>query len=205
VDVVVKGRHCEVTERFRRHAADKLGKLEKFDHKVLRVDVELCKERNPRQNGVSERVELTVRSRGPVVRAEAAAQDFYAALDLACTKLEARLRRVADRRRVRHGQRNPVSVSSATGGATAASAAAGAGSETLAERDGYERILAEDGPCVVRKKVHYAVPMDLDEALFEMELVGHDFFLFIDAATGEPAVVYRRRGYDYGVIRLRTG
>lgn len=204
MDVVVKGRHCEVTERFRQHAAEKLGKLEKFDHKVLRVDVELCKERNPRQNGVSERVELTVRSRGPVVRAEAAAQDFYAALDLATTKLEARLRRVADRRRVHHGQRNPVSVSSATGRA-AAGATLGAGGESLAERDGDERILAEDGPFVVREKVHDAVPMDLDEALFEMELVGHDFFLFIDAATGEPAVVYRRQGYDYGVIRLRTG
>lgn len=204
MDVVVKGRHCEVTERFRQHAAEKLGKLEKFDHKVLRVDVELCKERNPRQNGVSERVELTVRSRGPVVRAEAAAQDFYAALDLATTKLEARLRRVADRRRVHHGQRNPVSVSSATGRAVAG-ATPGAGGESLAERDGDERILAEDGPFVVREKVHDAVPMDLDEALFEMELVGHDFFLFIDAATGEPAVVYRRQGYDYGVIRLRTG
>ena len=70
-----------------------------------------------------------------------------------------------------------------------------------AEVDGVEQI--GDGPIVVRRKVHDAAPMTLDQALYEMELVGHDFYLFVDAETSSPSVVYRRRGYDYGVIRLQ--
>ncbi len=205
MDVVVKGRHCEIPERFRQHAVEKLAKLEKLDGKAVRVDVEVSHEPNPRLADVAERVELTCRSRGPVVRAEAAAQDPYAALDLAYAKLETRLRRAADRRRVHHGQRTPVSVAAATsavaGSEQVAEAAAPQPADEATRHD--ERVLDEAGPFVVREKVHDAVPMSLDQALFEMELVGHDFFLFIDEDGGDPCVVYRRRGYDYGVIRLR--
>uniref|UniRef100_UPI00356ABEF4 sigma 54 modulation/S30EA ribosomal C-terminal domain-containing protein n=1 Tax=Actinotalea sp. TaxID=1872145 RepID=UPI00356ABEF4 len=59
-----------------------------------------------------------------------------------------------------------------------------------------------DSPVVIREKLHHAEPMTLDDALYEMELVGHDFFLFIDAETALPSVAYRRRGWSYGVIRL---
>ena len=200
MDVVVKGRHCEVTDRFRQHATEKVGKIERLDQKVIRIDVELSKESNPRQSDVAERVELTVRSRGPVIRAEAAAQDFYSALDIACGKLETRLRRAADRRRVHHGQRTPVSVATATA-QTVFPLRDGAAAPAAEDREG-GRVLHEDGPLVVREKVHPTLPMSLEQALFEMELVGHDFYLFLDEATGEPAVLYRRRGYDYGVIRL---
>ena len=116
VDIVVKGRNTEVTERFRQHATEKLARIERFDAKVISIDVECSQERNPRLSDQREVIELTIRSRGPVVRAEAAAQDCYAALDLAVTKLESRLRRARDRRKVHHGAKTPVSVAVATAG-----------------------------------------------------------------------------------------
>lgn len=273
MDVTFKGRHTSVPERFRRHAAAKLAKLEKLDQKAIRIDVEVSRERNPRQSDRSERVELTVRSRGPAIRAEAAADDRYAALDLAFAKLEGRLRKAAERRK---GRRSDMTVRSAEALAAVAAAApgaldgttllneiaeaperpgtrgrgarangrgraarpesvvalpevmersepgagvAGAGarlgdvssdvdagsaadSET-ADSTGLVPIQMEgDGPLVVREKFHASRPMTLDQALLEMELVGHDFYAFHDKECGKFSVVYRRRGYDYGVIRL---
>jgi ribosomal subunit interface protein len=198
VDVVVKGRHTEVAERFRGHVTDKLAKVAKLDGKVSRIDVEVCEEHNPRLADQRSRVELTCRTRGPVVRAEAAAPDPYAALDLAAARLEARLRRAADRRRVHHGIRTPTSVAAATAALSANGAAPSGTDHEAAAGD-------DEGPFVVREKEHEARPMSLDQALLEMELVGHDFFLFVDAVRGVPSVVYRRRGYDYGVIRLVAG
>ncbi|MBV9291407.1 MAG: ribosome-associated translation inhibitor RaiA [Frankiales bacterium] len=197
MDVVVKGRHTEVGESFRAHVETKLAKVAKLDGKVHRIDVEVCEEHNPRLAGQRSRIELTCLTRGPVVRAEAAAADPLAALDLAANKLEARLRRAADRRRVHHGNRTPVSVAAAT-----AALANGAAPAAAEEDDSGSDEAAT--PIVVREKRHEAVPMSLDQALFEMELVGHDFYLYVDDHTGEPSVVYRRRGYDYGVIRLVT-
>jgi len=195
VDVVVKGRHTEVGDRLRAQAEAKLSKVTKLDGKVTRIDVEVCQEHNPRLADLRVRVELTCRTRGPVVRAEAAASDPFAALDLASAKLEAQLRRAADRKRVHHGIRTPVSVAAATAGLSANGSAPGSGG--VEDEEGA-------GPFVVREKTHEAGPMTLDQALFEMELVGHDFFLYVDSDAGVPSVVYRRRGYDYGVIRLVT-
>lgn len=201
MDIVVKGRRAEVTEKFRQHAIDKLSKLERLNHRIIRLDVEVSEERNPRQNGQKERVELTCVSKGPVIRAEAAAPDPYVALDLALSKLEARLRRGADKRRVHHGQRTPESLANATAvNGQRVGAAAIAGDSAAAEAPDE----AEDEPrIVVREKIHEAEPMTLDDALLQMELVGHDFFLFADADTGLPSVVYRRKGYAFGVIRLK--
>ena len=116
MDIVVKGRNVEVPDHYREHVADKLSKVERYDQKLIRADVELFHERNPRQSDTCQRVEITVMTRGPVVRAEACAKDFYAALDCAITKLDGRLRRSADRRRVHRGRRAPVSVAAATAG-----------------------------------------------------------------------------------------
>src|SRR5580693_960479 len=110
VDIIFKGRHTEVLERFRKHATAKLAKIEKLDHRAVRVDVEVSAERNPRQAGRRERVELTVTSRGPAIRAEAAAEDRFAALDMALAKLEGRVRRALDRRKGRHGAHAAVRV-----------------------------------------------------------------------------------------------
>jgi ribosomal subunit interface protein len=208
VDIVVTGRHVEVPTRFRAHAQEKLAKVSKLCPKAIRVDVELSRERNPRLSEVCDRVELTCVSRGPAVRAEAAAADPIAAFDLAFGKLEARLRKAADRRRVHRGSRTPVSVAVATAALAASNGRVDEvdspddadGAADLADDAG-----ADDGPMVVREKLHVSAPITLDEALYEMELVGHDFFLFHDRDTGLASVVYRRRGYDYGVIRLRVG
>ncbi len=148
-------------------------------------------------------VELTAFSKGPVIRAEAAAEDKMAALDLAMDKMAAQMRRAADRKRVHRGRRTPLSVSQAL----ADRGEPTNGSAVIADDEEAERMVASltvtgDGPLVVREKQHTAKPMGLGQALYEMELVGHDFFLFVDQDSGRPSVVYRRRGYDYGVIAL---
>ena len=215
MDIVVKGRHTEVTERFRQHAAEKLARIERLDPKVISIDVESSKERNPRLADHAERIELTVRSRGPVVRAEASAPDCYAALDAAYQKLEARLRRAHDRRRVHHGTKRPVSVAAATAGLDVGSSSPDAGAMAGAALPAHDARPDDDGAAfsdgepagdaafvVSRVKTHDGKPITIDQALYEMELVGHDFYLFLDVDTSQPSVVYRRRGYDYGVIRL---
>jgi len=196
MEVVVRGRNVEVPEHFRQHVADKLGRVERYDSKIIRTDVELHHERNRRQNDSCQHVEITCRTRGPVVRSEACAADFYRALDLAIEKLERRLRQAADRRRVHYGRRTPTSVATATAAAVN-SATQSAEPGPVSSED------ADDGPGrIVREKEHPAKPMTVEQALFEMELVGHDFYLFADQDTGRPSVVYRRRAYDYGLIRL---
>ncbi|MEU4425303.1 ribosome-associated translation inhibitor RaiA [Actinoplanes sp. NPDC024001] len=202
MDIVVKGRNVEVPDHYREHVADKLSKVERYDQKLMRADVELFHERNPRQSDTCQRVEITVMTKGPVIRAEAQAQDFYAALDCAINKLDARLRRSADRRRVHRGRHAPMSVAAAT--ANLPTDLTG-GVATLAEPS-VETELAEHDENqpwrIVREKEHVAEPMTVDDALFQMELVGHDFYLFLDKDSGRPSVVYRRRGYDYGILSL---
>jgi hypothetical protein len=155
-------------------------------------------------------VEITCFSRGPVVRAEATARDFYTALDEAITKLSARLRRAADRRRVQRRRRVPVAVAMASADLAAAFTpgpaarpAAEPAESTEPVGPGSAQAVADDQPWrVVREKEHPGDPMTVDDALFQMELVGHDFYLFRDKESGRPSVVYRRRAYDYGVISL---
>jgi ribosomal subunit interface protein len=203
MDVVITSRHCELSDRFRSHAEEKLAKLEKHDHRIIRVAVEVEKERNPRQADRAVRVELTAHSRGPVIRAEANAVDKMGALDLALDKMAAQMRRAADRRRVHHGRHNPLSV----GQALRDIGDVPAGDETLLDETVSDHMVGPievtgEGPLVVREKTHPASPMTLDQALYEMELVGHDFYLYVDKESERPSVVYRRKGYDYGVISL---
>jgi ribosomal subunit interface protein len=201
MDIVVNVRHGEVTDRFRDHVQDKLSRLEKHDQKVIRIEVEVEKERNPRLQDRCVRVELTAFTKGPVVRAEAAADDKMAALDLALDKMSAQMRKAADRKRVHRGRRAPVSVAQATAALVNGTAPGDGADERPDEAHSATGDTAE-GPLVVREKTHPATPMNLDQALYEMELVGHDFFLFVEESTRRPSVVYRRRGYDYGVIAL---
>jgi ribosomal subunit interface protein len=227
MDIVVKGRNVEVPDHYRVHVSAKMSRLERYDSKVVRYDVELFHEPNRRQSKNCQRVEITGKGRGPVVRAEACAADFYAALDAAVSKLENRLRRTHDRRRVHHGRHNPTSVAEATAalaappdrngeaGHFAANGHRAGRTAVLTRRDAdtdYETDVPDqrwnDGVeehlpgRIVREKDHPAEPMTVDQALYEMELVGHDFYLFSDADSGRPSVVYRRKGFDYGVIRL---
>ncbi|MFG2592677.1 ribosome-associated translation inhibitor RaiA [Streptomyces sp. NBC_01166] len=212
MDIVVKGRKTEVPERFRKHVAEKLklDKIQKFDGKVISLDVEVSKEPNPRQADRAARVEITLHSRGPVIRAEAAAGDPYAALDLATDKLDTQLRKEHDKRYSRrgNGRRSAAEV-----GEVVPDAASFNGDGELIPTEPESSVpttrigsleVQGEGPLVVREKTHVAAPMTLDQALYEMELVGHDFYLFVDSETKEPSVVYRRHAYDYGVIHLRT-
>ncbi len=247
MEIIFRGRQTDVAARFREHATAKLNRLERLDQNAVRVDVEVCVERNPRLASQRERVELTVRSKGPAIRAEAAAEDRFCALDLALDKLDSRLRRAIDRRKARalgQGDRRepaglaaparpggpaPQGGAEAPGGAVPAGGGAPpagdlvpalpagvvlpgprreqapAGGDGAAGPAGTDMVPVEmvgDGPLVVRQKFHHATPITLDQALFEMELIGHDFYLFHDADRDLPSVVYRRRGYQYGVIRL---
>lgn len=203
MDVVVSSRHCEVSERFREHVEDKLARLEKHDHRIIRVDVQLVKDEHPREPERAVRIELTARSKGPIVRAEASGSDKMAALDVALDKMEAQMRRAADRRKVRRGRQ-----AESVGAAMARSAPADVLVPEPSQDEGAEQRLVGpvtvtgDGPLVVREKTHDAAAMTLEQALYEMELVGHDFYLFVDKESEKPSVVYRRRGYDYGVISL---
>jgi ribosomal subunit interface protein len=199
MEVVVTGRHCELSDRFRSHVEEKVSRLEKHDHRIIRMNVEVECERNPRQADRAVRLQLTALSKGPVVRAEAAAADKMAALDLALDKMASQMRRAADRRRVHHGRQTPISVGQALANGTAPVIEE---DDVVTERQVGPITVTGDGPLVVREKTHSASPMTLDQALYEMELVGHDFYLFVDKESERPSVVYRRRGYDYGVISL---
>jgi ribosomal subunit interface protein len=198
-EIAITGRNVEIPDHFRNYVAEKLSRLERFDRTIYLFDVELDHERNRRQRKNCQHVEITARGRGPVVRGEGCADSFYAALESAVGKLENRLRRSKDRRKIHYGDKTPVSLAEAT--------AIG----PLPEQNGSapESAQVDGAPLddhvpgrIVRTKEHPATPMTVDDALSQMELVGHDFFLFHDKESDRPCVVYRRHAYDYGLIRL---
>jgi ribosomal subunit interface protein len=198
-EVVVKGRNVEIPDHFRIYVSEKLSRLERFDRTIYLFDVELDHERNRRQRKNCQHVEITARGRGPVVRGEACADSFYAALESAVCKLENRLRRHKDRRKIHYGDKRPVSLAEAT----AVAPDAFQPPETSEAPTADSAALDDHEPGrIVRTKEHPDTPMTVDDALSQMELVGHDFFLFHDKESDKPCVVYRRHAYDYGLIRL---
>lgn len=202
MDIAVVARNTEVPERFRQHLENKLAKVGQLAPRAQRIDVEISRESNPRLADRAERVELTVLDRGPTVRAEAAAGDRYAALDLATTKLMERLRRARDRRKDhRRGGKAPVPMPADLPEVTEEEEAPSAPTPPTEPGVAVEAQLG-DSPVIVRQKLHDSEPMTVDQALYEMELVGHPFYLFIDAETGQPCAVYHRHGWTYGIIRL---
>ncbi len=196
MEIVVRGRHMEISDRFREHVAQKLSKIERYDGKCHRVDVEVSQESNPRLADQAIRVEITCHSKGPVIRAEAAADEKHAALDIAYGRLVERLRRAADRRHDHHRSQGRAFAERVQAAAVTAFPAS--------DGENGPDDAVENGPFIVREKTHRAPAMNLDQALYEMELVGHDFFLFQDTESGTPSVVYRRKGYDYGVLHLEV-
>ena len=197
MDISVTGRHLTVSDRFRAHIEEKLAKITQLEPRTRRVEVLISHEPNRRQAKVCDKVEITCYAKGPVVRAEACEEDKYAALDVAIDKLMERLRRQHDRRQVHRGRRTPESVAAATARIVPPAEAAAQESE-VDEPDGP----FGDSPVEVREKIHRSSPMNLADALREMELVGHDFYLFHDTETDRASVVYRRRGWSYGVLHL---
>lgn len=200
MDVTVTGRHCQVSDEFRAHVMDRITRIDKLSERVIRVEVQISASGTKRTPDEAVRAEITLRSRGPVIRAEASASDKVAAFEMALDKLMARLRRAADRRRDRRGHRGHQTIRDLDWLTELPES-------ELGEEDNETRTVAGmevqgDGPLVVREKMHAATPMSLEQALEQMELVGHDFYLFVDKASSAPSVVYRRKAYDYGVIRL---
>ncbi|MEA5453111.1 ribosome-associated translation inhibitor RaiA [Sinomonas sp. JGH33] len=210
----ISGRNLTVSDRFREYATEKLEKIEHLADKVQRVDAKCSKQTSSRSGGDQLTVELTVTGRGPVIRAEATAPDKFAAFDLAYGKLLERLRRAKDRRKVHHGKHTPVAVNTATASLPVVSGntpiyaehamdvPANSSDSTPSPYDIDNDIPAGDSPVLIRRKVFPAATLTLDDAVDNMELIGHDFYLFIDAETNTPSVVYRRRGWTYGVISL---
>ncbi len=199
MEIVVRGRHLEVSERFREHVTGKVSRVERFGLPIAHIDVEVSYEPNPRQAERAYEVEFTCRGTGPVIRAEAHAPDKYAATDIALARLERRLRRAADRRRDRRATKVTV--------VPAAELLPAAPEPMVPEPDEEvdDGTVWAEGPIVVRMKEHVGEPMTVAEAVEALELVGHDFYLFRDSESGVASVLYRRRGYNYGLLRLEGG
>ncbi|MCC8908385.1 MULTISPECIES: ribosome hibernation-promoting factor, HPF/YfiA family [unclassified Curtobacterium] len=213
MDVTITGRNIGVTDRFRTYVEQKSEKIDVLADRALAFEVRISRH-NEKSGGSQgeDRVELTLIGPGPLVRAESAASDKYAAFDLAFARIMERLRRARDRRKVHRGRHRPTSVSEASGTAFERMGVVPADGKLIEDvATGAVPVVdanAEDdenevySPVVIRHKVFEAGPMTVDDALYFMELVGHDFYLFVDAETHRPSVVYRRKGWDYGVIGI---
>ncbi|MBP1241336.1 ribosomal subunit interface protein [Frigoribacterium sp. PvP120] len=217
MEISVTGRNVGITDRFRDYATDKADKVAQLATKALALEIKVSRhhEKSSGQAG-DDRVELTLIGPGPLVRAESTGSDKYVAFDLAIARMLERVRRAKDRQKVHRGQHRPTSLREASGADFSGIDVTPAAAETLdAVRTGSIATVAADDeapsaeeqeedycPVVIRSKVFASTPMTVDDALYYMELVGHDFYLFIDAETERPSVVYRRKGWDYGVIGL---
>ncbi|MGP9724097.1 ribosome hibernation-promoting factor, HPF/YfiA family [Corynebacterium sp. AOP40-9SA-29] len=199
--VEITGRNVEIPEHFAERVNAKLAKVERLDSTLTYFHVELQHERNPRRSDESDRIQITASGKGHIARAEAKEDSFYAALDAAIAKMERSLRKVKARRKIsRSGHRAPVSVGEATADLVQEAEREAATNPGQFDEDPYAEQFQPGR--VVREKAHPATPISVDDALSEMELVGHDFYLFVNEETGRPSVVYRRRAYDYGLIAL---
>ena len=213
MEIVITGRHTQVSQKFRDVVENKMNRVTAIAPDAQRAQIVVTHEGNPRQADTAKRVEITVVAGRTVVRAEASSSDEYSALDMALDKLTLRLRRARDRRKDhRRGYVNPVPVDlgpvetpdeeepkeEEPNNSPQAAVASDLGPGESVE------VQVGDTPIVIRRKLHIAEPMSIDEALYEMELIGHDFFLFVNKETGRPSVVYHRHGWSYGVFEIDT-
>lgn len=216
MEIVITGRHTQIKQRFRDVVDSKMNRVTAIAPDAQRIQVVLTHEGNPRQADSAKRVELTVQAGKTVIRAEASSADEFSALDMALDKLIQRLRRVRDRRKDhRRGLEHPpvpvVLPEDEQAGdqgdqgqePNLDNSAQSAVASDLAPGQSVE-VQVGDTPIVIRRKLHIAEPMSIDEALYEMELIGHDFFLFVNKETQRPSVVYRRHGWSYGVFEIDT-
>ncbi|MEY2847939.1 MAG: ribosome-associated translation inhibitor RaiA [Actinomycetota bacterium] len=210
MEISVNGMGLGITDRFRDYATEKAGRIEHLADKALAFEVKVSRHNEKNGQSGDDRVELTLIGPGPLVRAESNGSDKYVAFDLAIDKLVQRLRRAKDRQKVHRGQHRPTSLREATSGGFSVVDITPADPAVMEKvRTGSVDVIDAEpdaepdwSPVVIRKKVFAASPMTVDDALYFMELVGHDFYLFIDAENDRPSVVYRRKGWDYGVIGL---
>jgi len=210
VEITVTGRNLGVTDRFREYAIEKAGKVDHLAEKAIAFEIKVSRHHETRGGSGDDRVELTLIGPGPLVRAESAGSDKYVAFDLALGKLVERMRQSKDRKKVHRGQHRPVSLREASADGFAVIDITPASPEVIEQvvtgeipiQSAESADEADYSPVVIRRKVFPTSHMTVEDALDHMELVGHDFFLFIDSETDRPSVVYRRKGWDYGVIAL---
>ena len=213
MEISITGRNVGVTDRFREYAMEKADKVVSLAEKAIAFEIKVTRHHETRGATGDDRVELTLIGPGPLVRAESDGSDKYVAFDLAMSKLIERIRQAKDRKKVHRGQHRPTSLREASSDGFSVVDITPAAPQVLDNvRTGSVPVqvageIAEDVeepycPVVICKKVFEATPMSVDDALYMMELVGHDFYLFIDSESHRPSVVYRRKGWDYGVIGL---
>jgi len=205
--MTIRSTAVAVPDSLEAHIRDRVARLGRFGWSFTHVAVEIAHERNPRIADIAFSIQITCRSPRLVVRAESAAATAAAAFDACIERLHARLRRLADKERSRRRLRSSVEA-----GAAGMTNAALVGVRANAELDDNGRAGArrshldgEIAPLIVRDKRHPWRPMTAVEAIEAMELVGHSFYLFIDSDSGQPAVVYQRKAYTYGVVKLGEG
>jgi ribosomal subunit interface protein len=211
VEITVTGRNLGVTDRFREYAIEKAEKIDHLAEKAIAFEIKVSRHHETRGSSGEDRVELMLVGPGPLVRAESDGSDKYVAFDLAIAKLVERIRQAKDRKKVHRGNHRPVSLHEASAAGFSVVDITPARPEVIekvatwsipVQTDEVEQGEADYTPVVIRRKVFPSSHMTVEDALDHMELVGHDFFLFVDSETDRPSVVYRRKGWDYGVIAL---
>lgn len=214
MEISINGRNLGVTDRFRDYATEKAEKVAHLADKSIALEVKVSRHHETKGSNGEDRVELTLIGPGPLVRAESAGSDKYVAFDLALGKLIERIRQAKDRKKVHRGLHRPVSLHEASAGGFSVTDITPAspdviekvatGSIPVQNSNLSGEVESPYSPVVIRTKVFPETRMTTEDAVDHMELVGHDFYLFVNSETDRPSVVYRRKGWDYGVISLEN-
>jgi ribosomal subunit interface protein len=186
MDIQIHSKSSHLSDPFKKRVQDRMARMERFGINIEFVDVEVTVEQNPRHGNGAHKIQLTSRGVGPRVRSEASGSDNISAFDVAAEKFELQLRKSHERNKDvkrKSIKEVPILVESAP---------------TQSEE-------VEDDYQIVREKSHHAEKMTKQEAIDAMELLDHDFYLFVEAESAKPAVIYRRRGYSYGLIKMENG
>ncbi len=211
MDITFGAKGADITDRFRAYAEEKLAKVTQLLPRATALDVRLTRHAVPHSSVAGGRVEITVHGPGSIIRAESDGPDKYMAFDSAYHRVMERARRVHDKRTDHSGRhRTPLREAVVTGfeqvDVTPADPevveAVRTGSMPVIEQEQDREHETEWSPVVIRRKRFPAKRMSVRDAVDQMELVGHPFYLFVDDETDECAVVYRRKGWSYGVISL---
>jgi putative sigma-54 modulation protein len=194
MDIVVRGKNRPVSSRLDAVAREKVSRIAKFTHDAGRVEVDFAEQQH-RRPAESQRCEITVHLKKHFVKAHACATEPEAALDLAVDKIGHQVARIKEKRVSRsHPRRRHNANGSANG--------SGNGNGAIAEFD--DGMLEDDEDAsdarIVKTKRFTAKPMDPGEAALQLQLLGHDFYLFTNSETGRAAVLYRRNDGDLGLI-----
>lgn len=206
----IVGVGVSISDRFRTVVEEKASRIETLAPRAQRIDVKVTHRAYHNGHMEDSTVELTLSGKGPVVRAEAVDGDKFTALDLAVDKLAEQLRRAKDKRVDARNHPRGAKFEKGTGELEGIDVEPASADVIRRVATGEIPVVTQNEaeedytPVVIRVKRFDAEWMTVEEAVDRMELVGHDFFLFIDARTDSPSVVYRRKGWDYGVISLAT-